>query len=88
MNADSSIAGPALAAIPGLRPVNIVRAEPPSADVARALIDDILSGQVGPGEKLPSVRQLSGSGYGRELGGPYGIREFVDVETGWIGPAR
>lgn len=52
--------------IVGLRPVQIHHSEPASNEVARALLDYILSGQVGPGEKLPSERQLSESfGVGR-----------------------
>jgi GntR family transcriptional repressor for pyruvate dehydrogenase complex len=54
--------------IAGLRPVRIVVADPPSTEVARALIDYILSGHVGPGEKLPSERQLSEAlGVGRSV---------------------
>jgi len=54
------------AEISGLRTVNIVHSEPASNEIARALLDYILSGQVGPGEKLPSERQLSESfGVGR-----------------------
>jgi len=53
-------------AIEGLRSVSITATEPPSNEIARAIIDYILSGQVGPGEKLPSERQLSESfGVGR-----------------------
>jgi GntR family transcriptional repressor for pyruvate dehydrogenase complex len=60
-----SSADPA-AAIAGLRRVNIAPAEPASTEVARALLDYILSGHIGPGEKLPSERQLSESlGVGR-----------------------
>ncbi|WP_208543459.1 FadR/GntR family transcriptional regulator [Rathayibacter sp. VKM Ac-2801] len=54
--------------ITGLRSVNIVHNEPPSNEIARAVLDYILSGQVGPGEKLPSERQLSESfGVGRSV---------------------
>lgn len=54
--------------IAGLRPVNVQRPEPASSEVARALLDYIFSGQVGPGEKLPSERQLSESfGVGRSV---------------------
>ena len=54
--------------IVGLRPVNLTRPEPPSSEVARALLDYIFSGQVGLGEKLPSERQLSESfGVGRSV---------------------
>jgi len=54
--------------IAGLRAVKIVVKDPPSAEVARALLDYILSGHVGPGEKLPSERQLSDSlGVGRSV---------------------
>jgi GntR family transcriptional repressor for pyruvate dehydrogenase complex len=54
--------------ITGLRPVHIAPTEPPSNEIARALLDYILSGQVGPGEKLPSERQLSESfGVGRSV---------------------
>ncbi|KNC20461.1 hypothetical protein AC792_00595 [Arthrobacter sp. RIT-PI-e] len=52
----------------GLGRLNIVHAEPASTEVARALLDYILSGQVGPGQKLPSERQLSESfGVGRSV---------------------
>jgi GntR family transcriptional repressor for pyruvate dehydrogenase complex len=64
MTAESSKAAP----IAGLGRLNIVHAEPASTEVARALLDYILSGQVGPGEKLPSERQLSESfGVGRSV---------------------
>jgi len=54
--------------IAGLRPVKIAHVEPASNEIARALLDYILSGQVGPGEKLPSERQLSESfGVGRSV---------------------
>jgi GntR family transcriptional repressor for pyruvate dehydrogenase complex len=52
--------------IEGLSPVKVAPAEPASNEIARAVLDYILSGQVGPGEKLPSERQLSESfGVGR-----------------------
>ncbi|MET0887167.1 MAG: FadR/GntR family transcriptional regulator [Mycetocola sp.] len=52
----------------GLRPVNVVRNDPASTEVARALLDYILSGHIGPGEKLPSERALSESlGVGRSI---------------------
>lgn len=52
--------------IEGLRRVDIAPSEPPSNEIARAILDYILSGHVGPGEKLPSERQLSESfGVGR-----------------------
>lgn len=54
--------------IVGLRPIHVQHAEPASNEVARALLDYILSGQVGPGEKLPSERQLSEQmGVGRSV---------------------
>ncbi|WP_152970290.1 FadR/GntR family transcriptional regulator [Frigoribacterium sp. RIT-PI-h] len=54
--------------IQGLGPVQIASHEPASNEIARALLDYILSGQVGPGEKLPSERQLSESfGVGRSV---------------------
>ncbi|HWI30057.1 MAG TPA: FadR/GntR family transcriptional regulator [Microbacterium sp.] len=54
--------------IAGLRPVNLQKQEPASSEVARALLDYIFSGQIGPGEKLPSERQLSESfGVGRSV---------------------
>lgn len=57
----------------GLRPVKVVHAEPASTEVARALLEYILSGHIGPGEKLPSERQLSESlGVGRGV-----VREGV-----------
>ncbi|MDO9397131.1 MAG: FadR/GntR family transcriptional regulator [Herbiconiux sp.] len=52
--------------IAGLGPITIVPSEPASNEIARALIDYIRAGHVGPGEKLPSERQLSESfGVGR-----------------------
>jgi len=52
--------------IEGLGPIVIVPSEPASNEIARALIDYIRAGHVGPGEKLPSERQLSESlGVGR-----------------------
>jgi GntR family transcriptional repressor for pyruvate dehydrogenase complex len=55
-------------AITGLKPVTIVQADPPSALVAQAILEYILSGHVGPGEKLPSERQLSEAlGVGRSI---------------------
>ena len=59
--ASSLSTDPSRKPIEGLRAVKIVRADPPSAEVARALLDYILSGHVGAGEKLPSERQLSES---------------------------
>jgi GntR family transcriptional repressor for pyruvate dehydrogenase complex len=54
--------------IEGLKPVHLAAQEPASNEIARALLDYILSGQVGPGEKLPSERQLSESfGVGRSV---------------------
>lgn len=54
--------------IDGLKPVRIMPSDPPSAEVARVLLDYILSGHVGPGEKLPSERHLSESlGVGRSV---------------------
>jgi len=55
-------------AIDGLRTVSITASEPASNEIARAILDYILSGHVAPGEKLPSERQLSESfGVGRSL---------------------
>ena len=45
--------------IEGLRPVKLAPSEPASNEIARAILDYILSGHVGPGYKLPSERQLS-----------------------------
>ncbi|WP_318843138.1 FadR/GntR family transcriptional regulator [Myceligenerans pegani] len=59
---------PDVTPIAGLKPVRLARPEPPSSEVARALLDYILSGQVGPGQKLPSERQLSDAlGVGRSV---------------------
>jgi len=56
------------APIEGLRALNIAPTEPASNEIARAILDYIMSGQVGPGGKLPSERQLSESfGVGRSL---------------------
>lgn len=60
-----------VAVVPELGP--IAGTAPSSDEVARALIDFISSGQIGPGEKLPSERQLSESfGVGRGV-----IREGI-----------
>lgn len=54
--------------ISGLSKVSRVPQEPASSEVAKALMDYIFSGQVAPGEKLPSERQLSESfGVGRSV---------------------
>ncbi|MEY9776292.1 GntR family transcriptional repressor for pyruvate dehydrogenase complex [Arthrobacter sp. MW3 TE3886] len=77
LSADPTIAEPAPRAtrrkraapsVAGLKPVTVVHAEPASSEVAKALLDYIFSGQVAPGEKLPSERQLSESfGVGRSV---------------------
>lgn len=73
MRTGFSLSDRTAAPIAGLRPVNLKRPEPASTEVARALLDYILSGQVGPGEKLPSERQLSETfGVGRSV-----IREGI-----------
>lgn len=57
--------------VPALGP--IIGSTPSSDEVARALIDYVSSGQIGPGEKLPSERQLSEAfGVGRGV-----IREGI-----------
>lgn len=53
--------------------MTILPAEPASAHVARALLEYILSGHIGAGEKLPSERQLSEAlGVGRSI-----VREAI-----------
>jgi len=46
----------------------------------------VVNGLVKTDPRLPSGG-IKGSGYGRELG-PHGIREFVNAQQVWIGPAR
>jgi GntR family transcriptional repressor for pyruvate dehydrogenase complex len=44
---------------PGLTPIEPVPREPLGSEVARRLLDYLLSGEVHPGEKIPSERQLA-----------------------------
>lgn len=55
-------------AIEGLREVSFAATEPASNEIARAILDFILSGHVVAGDKLPSERQFSESfGIGRSV---------------------
>ncbi len=68
MTADADSQASTSSPLQGLRPVRIERPEPPSSEVAKALLEYILSGRIGRGEKLPSERQLSEAfGVGRSV---------------------
>ncbi|GAA2976260.1 GntR family transcriptional repressor for pyruvate dehydrogenase complex [Microbacterium terrae] len=58
----------AAGAVEGLREITFSPVEPPSNEIARAIIDYILSGHVAAGDKLPSERQFAESfGIGRSI---------------------
>ncbi len=48
--------GPPQGALSGIAPI---RREPLATEIARRLVEYLLSGQVGPGERMPSERQLA-----------------------------
>lgn len=48
--------GPPPGALSGIAPI---RREPLATEIARRLVEYLLSGQVGPGERMPSERQLA-----------------------------
>jgi len=69
------------------RRIEVVRPEPVAAEIARALLDYIFSGQVEPGDKLPSERQLAeqfgtGRSVVREALKSLGLLGIVDFRQG------
>ena len=69
------------------RRIEVVRPEPVAAEIARALLDYIFSGQIEPGGKLPSERQLAeqfgtGRSVVREALKSLGLLGIVDFRQG------
>ncbi len=81
-------AAPTMASmLPGLQPVDLSAREPISSEVTRRLLDYLTSGQIQPGERLPSERQLAetlgvGRSHVRQAIKSLAVLGLIDVRQG------